>query len=260
MAQDNIDNPVCYFASDLHLGVPDKSTSLAREKKFIRWLDFVAIDATAIYLMGDVFDFWFEYRSVIPKGYARLFGKLAELSDAGIALHFFVGNHDMWCANYFLDEFNCQMHRSLLVEHCCGKRLVLAHGDGIGPGDLSYKVFKQLIRNPITTTVFQWIHPNIGIPLANLFSNTSRNAQSGHWDKDYGTQERLFQYAQEQLALTDEFTYFIFGHRHRAIQQTLYRAGNSAPAGELIVLGDWLRFDTYLRMCDTDVSLLAYQP
>ena len=152
-----------YFVSDLHLGAPNQAASKARERAFIAWLDHIAATAKAIYLMGDIFDFWFEYKTVIPKGYTRLFGKLAELSDKGIELHFFKGNHDMWVKDYFENELGIQIHANEYTFKANGKSFYLHHGDGLGPGDYKNKLLKRFFRSSLCQWLFARLHPNFGI-------------------------------------------------------------------------------------------------
>jgi len=151
-----------YFASDFHFGVPDHDRSLEREKLFVKWLDEIRVNAAEIYLMGDLFDFWFEYKTVIPRGYVRLFGKLAEITDSGIQVHLFKGNHDMWAFNYMTKELNIQLHRDPEIKKFGNKIFYLAHGDGLGPGDHGYKFIKKVFQSPVNQWLFRWIHPDLG--------------------------------------------------------------------------------------------------
>ena len=164
------ENKKIYFASDNHLGAPTPEASKEREAKFVRWLDTIKADAGAIFLLGDLFDFWFEYRTVVPKGFVRTLGKLAELRDSGIAIYFFVGNHDLWMDDYFEKELNIPVfHRPQEVESC-GKRFLIGHGDGLGPGDKGYKRMKKVFTNPFCKWLFRWLHPDIGVRLAQYLS------------------------------------------------------------------------------------------
>ena len=149
-----------YFASDLHLGVPNREKSLVREKLFVQWLDEIKNDAEAIYLVGDIFDFWFEYKKAVPKGYVRLLGKLAEISDSGIPIHIFTGNHDMWLFDYLEDEINAHIYREPIEISMKGKRFFISHGDGLGPGDNGYKLIKKIFKNKLCQWLFERIHPN----------------------------------------------------------------------------------------------------
>ena len=173
-----------YFLSDFHLGAPDATTSLEREKRITRFLTAAAADAAHIFIVGDIFDFWYEYKTVIPKGYTRLLGKLAELTDSGIPVSFFVGNHDMWMKSYFQEEMNIPVYYEPRDYSFNGKRFYVGHGDGLGPGDHSYKFIKKVFRNPFCQWLFGFLHPRIGIGLANYFSRKSR-AATGSSDEHF---------------------------------------------------------------------------
>ncbi|MCK5839474.1 MAG: UDP-2,3-diacylglucosamine diphosphatase, partial [Bacteroidales bacterium] len=159
-----------YFASDFHLGVPDHESSLVREKLFVRWLDEVRGDAGEIYLMGDIFDFWFEYKTVIPKGFVRILGKLAEITDSGIPVYLFKGNHDVWAFDYLQKEINIQLFRQPEIKLFGNKKIYLAHGDGLGPGDTGYKFLKKMFAFRPNQWLFKWLHPDIGTRLGLYFS------------------------------------------------------------------------------------------
>ena len=232
-------NKKTYFASDFHLGVDARLSSKAREKQIVRWLDTIKADAEAIYLVGDVFDFWFEYKTVVPKGYIRLLGKLVELRDQGIPIYFFTGNHDMWMFNYFEKEFNIPTYRSPITREIHGKTFFIGHGDGLGPGDYGYKFIKKVFANPVCQFLFERFHPNFGIGLANFWSGKSRaaNPDESHF---YGEdKEWLITYANKKLD-SFEADYFIFGHRHLPIDYTL-KNGKS----RYINLGEWMNFNSY---------------
>ncbi|MFT4663721.1 MAG: UDP-2,3-diacylglucosamine hydrolase [Polaribacter sp.] len=228
-----------YFASDFHLGAKGKYSSKERERQIVRWLDQIKADAEAIYLVGDVFDFWFEYATVVPKGYTRLFGKLAELSDSGISLFFFIGNHDMWMFHYFEEELGIKTFREAIQVELKGKSFYIGHGDGLGPGDHKYKMLKKVFANPICQWLFARIHPNFGIGLADFWSNQSRDAQPAETEFLGEEREWLLVYANEQLdSLNADF--FVFGHRHLPIDYTL-KNGHS----RYINLGEWMNYNSY---------------
>src|SRR5919112_2669572 len=163
-----------YFASDFHLGAPDAASSAARERRIVRWLDTVAQDAAAIYLLGDIFDFWFEYRHAVPRGFIRLQGKLAELTDAGLPVTFFTGNHDMWMFDYFTQELGIPILRHPVSQRIGNQLFHIGHGDGLGPKDHTYKVLKRVFASPVSQWLFARLHPNFGIGLANKWSRRSR--------------------------------------------------------------------------------------
>ena len=243
-----------YFASDLHLGVPNAAESLEREKKFIKWLDHIAPDTKELYLLGDVFDFWFEYKRAIPKGFARLQGKLAEFTDSGIPVHFFAGNHDMWLNNYFSEELGLIVHLEPFETELFGKKFFLAHGDGLGPGDQNYKFLKKIFRNKWLKRSFGLVHPNTGIRIAQYFSKRSRKGNAHLDQTDYGENEFLLLFSKEYLGKHPDISYFVYGHRHLPVNNEF------APGKHYINLGDWIGHNTFLQADGEGVRLLRYHP
>jgi len=242
-----------YFASDFHLGVPDYARSLEREKRIVRWLDMAAQDAARIYLVGDVFDFWFEYKHVVSKNYVRLLGKLAELSDKGIPVHFFTGNHDMWVFGYLSQEMGIQIHHKPVVHTLQGKQVYIGHGDGLGPGDHGYKFIKKLFSNPVCQWLFARIHPNTGIGMANYWSGKSRAANPAREEFKGRKNEWLVSYIEEYLQTHDKADYFVFGHRHLPIDMEIQ------PGVRYINLGDWFNWNTYAVMENGQISLRQFE-
>ena len=242
-----------YFASDFHLGVPTYEKSLEREKKVIRWLDSIKEDAAELYLMGDVFDFWFEYKTVVPKGHVRLLGKLAELSDSGIKLHYFTGNHDMWTFDYLEKEINVTIYRSPIERNYSGKDFYIGHGDGLGPGDHGYKFIKTIFASKICQWLFARLHPNFGIGIANYFSRKSRIG-TGTTDEVFRGEEKewLVIYSKEILA-KKYFDYLIFGHRHLPLDITINNKSR------YINLGDWIQYFTYGVFDGKDFELKKFE-
>lgn len=242
-----------YFISDFHLGAPDKEKSLVREKRIVRWLDMVRSDAAEIYLMGDIFDFWFEYRHAVPRGYVRLLGKLAELADSGIKLHYFTGNHDMWVFDYLPSEIGLTIYREP-VERVIGKRtFYIGHGDGLGPGDHGYKFIKKVFANKFCQWLFARLHPNFGIPLALYFSRKSRIATGTADEKFLGEEnEWLIVYSKELLS-KKHYDYLIFGHRHLPLDIKL------GSESRYINLGEWINYNTYAVFDGNDISLLKFE-
>jgi UDP-2,3-diacylglucosamine hydrolase len=238
-----------YFASDFHLGVPTEEKSREREHRVVNWLEEVSKDAEAIYLVGDMFDFWFEYRNAIPKGFVRFQGKIAELTDRGIPVHFFIGNHDMWMFDYFPKELGVQLHREPIRVDYCGKRFLIGHGDGLGPGDRGYKFIKSIFRNRFFQWCFARIHPNLGIGLANYFSRKSR-AKTGHIDEIFEGEDKewLVHYCKDYLQ-KEPIDYFIFGHRHLPLNIRLNESST------YINLGDWLKYYTYAEFDGAELEL-----
>ena len=228
-----------YFCSDNHLGSPNRNLSLEREKIFITWLDQIKIDAQAIFFLGDLFDFWFEYKKVVPKGFTRLFGKLAELSDSGIDLFFFVGNHDCWIGNYFEDELGVNVFHKKVDLNIDNYNILIGHGDGLGPGDNKYKFLKLLFRNPILKKLFSFIHPDIGISLGSFLSQKNKILSGSEKVFESEDKEMLFSYCKDVLN-TKYYHFFIFGHRHIPLELDL---GNNS---KYFNTGDWITHFSYL--------------
>ncbi len=242
-----------YFASDFHLGAPDEKTSLIREKKIVRWLDFVAQDAEAIYLVGDIFDFWFEYKHAIPKGFVRLQGKLAELSDRGIAIHFFTGNHDMWMFDYFPKELGVTMHREPIHVKRNGIKLFIGHGDGLGPGDYGYKFIKKVFASSICQWLFARLHPNFGIAVANFWSRRSRKVNGNSDEIFLGEQNEWLAIYARDILTKEHFDYFIFGHRHLPLDIQLN------DKSRYINLGAWIKDCTYACFDGSQLELKRWE-
>lgn len=242
-------NKKLYLLSDFHLGAPNAAASLEREKAVVAFLESVRHDAGRIIIAGDIFDFWFEYKKAIPRGFTRLLGKLAELTDSGIPVEVFVGNHDMWMRDYFQQELNIPVHYEPKVYEWNGKRFYIGHGDGLGPGDHGFKFIKKIFRNPLCQWLFGWLHPNLGIGLANYFSRKSRE-KTGEADAEFlgADKEWLIIYCKEVL-LKEHYDFFIFGHRHYPIDFALNERSR------YINLGDWIRNFTYASFDGQDVQL-----
>ena len=242
-----------FFASDFHLGVDGRLSSAEREKQIVRWLDSIRDEAAALYLVGDIFDFWFEYRTVVPKGHLRLLGKLAEWRDAGIPIYFFTGNHDMWMFQYFEEELGIPVHRAPIFLELGGKTFLVGHGDGLGPGDHSYKFIKRVFANPLAQWLFRWIHPDLGMALANFWSRRSRASHSDAATFLGPEKEWLAIYANEQLD-TRPADYYVFGHRHLPIDYTL-KNGKS----RYINLGDWVYHCSYAVYDGNNLQLVFFE-
>ena len=240
-----------YFASDLHLGVPNREESLKREKLFVQWLDKIKSDAEAIYLLGDIFDFWFEYKKVVPKGYVRLLGKLAEISDKGIPIHIFTGNHDMWLFDYIESEINAHIYREPIHIYLKGKYFYIGHGDGMGPGDKVYKIVKKIFQNKLCQWLFERVHPNLGISIAQYWSKKSRIANTENDRIYFGDKEWLTQFCKQKMKTID-VDYFIFGHRHLPLEIDL---GNQT---KYINLGDWITYKSYAVFDGKKLELKHY--
>jgi len=228
-----------YFSSDNHLGAPTMEQSYPREKKFVAWLDTIKQDAAAIFLLGDLFDFWIDYKTVVPKGFTRTLGKLAELSDAGIPIYFFVGNHDLWMNGYFEEELNIPVFHEPQQFTINDTSFFIGHGDGLGPGDKGYKRMKKVFTNPFCKWIFRWLHPDLGVKLGQYLSVKNKMI-SGDEDTTFLGEENewLVQYAKRKLE-TKHYDYFVFGHRHLPLEISLDK--NSQYTN----LGDWITYYTY---------------
>lgn len=243
-----------YFASDNHLGAPTRKASAKRERHFVDWLDTIKDNAAAIFLLGDLFDFWFEYKTVVPKGFTRTLGKLAELSDRGIPIYFFVGNHDMWMNSYFNEELNIPVYTEPQEFEFNGKHFLIGHGDGLGPGDRGYKFMKKIFTNPICKWLFRWLHPDIGVRIAQYFSVKSKLISGDHDVEFNGAEnEWLFQYAKDKLK-EKELNYFVFGHRHLPLEIPLN------DHSQYINLGDWISYYTYAEFDGEQLTLKNWKP
>lgn len=241
-----------FFASDFHLGVPTHDASVAREKRIVAWLDSIKNEAHTIYLLGDIFDFWFEYRHAIPKGHIRLQGKLAELRDAGIPIVFFTGNHDMWMFDYFPKELGIPVYRDPLVLEVGSQRLLIGHGDGLGPGDHTYKVLKKFFNSSFCQWLFARIHPNLGIGIANRWSKNSRLSNMKREDGYQGNEKEFLWVYCSEVEQKQHHDYYIFGHRHLPLD---------LPIGEhsrYINLGEWVNFSTYAVYDGKTVTLKTF--
>lgn len=228
-----------YFSSDNHLGAPDFEKSRPREEKYLRWLEEVRKDAAVIFHLGDLFDFWFEYKHVVPKGFVRTLGKLAEINDSGIPLHFFVGNHDLWMRDYFQKELHIPVYHEPKEFSFNGKQFLIGHGDGLGPGDKGYKRMKKVFTNPVAQWFFRWLHPDLGVPLGKYMSVENKMI-SGEEDAKFLGEENewLAQYAKRKLE-SKHYDYFVFGHRHLPME---IQVGKNST---YFNLGDWVSHFTY---------------
>jgi UDP-2,3-diacylglucosamine hydrolase len=249
----NSDPKKIYFASDQHFGIPDAASSKLREKKFISWLDEVKTDAKAIFLLGDLFDFWFEYKTVVPRGFIRVLGKIAELKDSGIPIYFFVGNHDLWMIDYFETELGIPVYRHPKEFVFDEKTFLIGHGDGLGPGDKGYKRMKKVFAHPLSKWFYRWLHPDIGVKLAQYLS-TKNKLISGQEDIKFLGEENewLAQYAKRKLE-QKHYDYFLFGHRHLPME---IQVGKNS---KYINTGDWISHFTYAVFDGNELTLKTYQ-
>lgn len=242
-----------YFASDQHFGAPTPELSFPREQKFVAWLDEVKKDAEAIFLVGDLFDFWFEYKTVVPKGFVRVLGKLAEIRDSGIPIYFFVGNHDLWMEDYFQKELNIPVFYDNQEYTFGDKTFLVGHGDGKGPGDMGYKRMKKVFTNPVSKWLFRWLHPDIGVGLAQYLS-VKNKLISGDEDVTFLGEDKewLILYSKRKLE-TKHYNYLVFGHRHLPMKVTV------GENSEYVNLGDWITYFTYGVFDGENFEIKKYQ-
>jgi UDP-2,3-diacylglucosamine hydrolase len=242
-----------YFASDVHLGLYPYERSRDREKIFVSWLDQIKNDATELYLLGDIFDYWYEYKKVVPRGFTRTLGKLAEISDSGIPIHFFTGNHDVWVFDYLADEIGVILHRDPVSVELEGKKFFLAHGDGLGPGDFGFKLLKWAFRNKVLQWLYSHLHPNFTMRFAHWWSRKSRYSK-GIAEAFQGEEKELqLLFAKEKLK-KEHFDYFVFGHRHVPMDIKLNE--NS----RMINLGEWIFSYTYAVFDGVEMKLNWFNP
>ena len=242
-----------FFLSDFHLGAPNAADSLIREKRILSFLSVIEQDAEEIFILGDMFDFWFEYKYVVPKGFVRLLGKLASMVDNGIKIHFFVGNHDMWMKDYFQKELNIDVYFEPYDFLLKGKKFLIGHGDGLGPGDKGYKFIKKIFRHPISQWSFGMLPPVMGMGLANYFSRKSK-AQPGTTNEVYQGEDKewLVSYCKERL-VQKHYDYFVFGHRHLPLDIVL------ANQSRYINLGDWIQYFSYAEFDGEKLELKYFK-
>jgi UDP-2,3-diacylglucosamine hydrolase len=233
------DGKKIYFASDFHLGIPDEARSLKRERKIIQWLESIRHDAHAIYLLGDIFDFWFEYRHTIPKGFIRFQGKLAELRDAGIAIYFFTGNHDMWMFDYFPSQLQIVVYRQPQLLEINQHKILVGHGDGLGPGDHAHKILKKVFESRWCQWLFHWLHPSVGMAIAHRWSKSSRLANQKREEYFKGDENEFLLIYCREMEKRMHHDFYVFGHRHLPLD---------LPAGErsrYINTGEWVNYTSY---------------
>ncbi|MBS1486405.1 MAG: UDP-2,3-diacylglucosamine diphosphatase [Bacteroidetes bacterium] len=241
-----------YFASDFHLGTPDAETSLVREKKIVSWLNQIQDDAQAVFLLGDIFDFWFEYKRAIPKGFIRFQGKLAELRDRNIPIFFFTGNHDMWLFDYFEKELGIKVFRHPIEVQVNEKKILVGHGDGLGDGDRWYMVLKKFFNSSTCQWLFARIHPNTGIAIAQYWSRKSRISNNRKGEKFNGEEnEYLLKYCRE-IEQKSHHDFYIFGHRHLPLD---LKVNNQS---RYINLGEWVHFSPYFELGTEQAELKSF--
>ncbi|TAE49217.1 MAG: UDP-2,3-diacylglucosamine diphosphatase [Cytophagia bacterium] len=244
-----------FFASDFHLGAPDFDTSLTREKKIIRWIEKNENEIGVLFLVGDIFDFWFEYKSAVPKGYTRLLGKIATLTDKNIPVYFFTGNHDLWMFQYFEKELGVKVLHQPTSFKINDTKFHIGHGDGLGDGDYGYKWLKILFTSRLAQWLFGWLHPNIGVGLASYLSRKSRakNLKKGVDNRFFGNQEWILGYC-EQIETKNKHDFYVFGHRHLPIDWTMKN-----NKSRYINLGEWFYYDSFASFDGNNLVLEAFE-
>lgn len=242
-----------YFISDLHFGTPDATSSRVRELKFVQWMEEVSVDAAEVFIVGDLFDFWHEYGTVVPKGFVRVQAAIAKAVDAGIKVSLFTGNHDLWQNDYFEKELGVTLYREPIERTWNGKQFLIGHGDGLGPGDHGYKFMKKVFTNPLCQWLFKWLHPDLGMKLAGYFSYKSRYANGTIPMESFQGEDKewLIQYCKRKLQ-SKAYHYFIFGHRHLPID---FKFNEDC---RYINTGDWLSYYTYAVFDGTTLELKTY--
>ena len=237
-----------YFASDFHLGLPTGSPPVEREKKVVSWLNSIAPDAKEIYLLGDIFDFWWEYKLVVPRGFTRFLGTISTITDSGIPVHFFTGNHDMWVGDYLSSECGIIIHTTPFTTLFNGKKFHLAHGEGLGTKNTGYKILLSIFRNKPLQVMYSSLHPSIGVGIGHKWSLNSRLGK-GITKEFLGEEEEdLIRYARSVLE-NDKIDYFIFGHRHLA------KTYNLQNETEIVFLGDWIKNGSYAEWNGNKLTL-----
>jgi UDP-2,3-diacylglucosamine hydrolase len=237
-----------FFASDFHLGLDAGTNPADREKRVIRWLNSVAPGAREIFLLGDVFDFWWEYKKVVPRGFTRFLGTISSITDTGLPVHFFRGNHDMWIGRYLEEECGIIIHSGPFITNLDGKVFYLAHGEGLGTRSFGYKALLALFRNRPMQRLYSALHPSVGMSIGHRWSLSSRLGKGMHLDFLGEEKEDLFRHSKKILE-SEKIDYFIYGHRHLPLTYRL-------PQGAIItILGDWIMKDSYAEWNGSELLL-----
>lgn len=230
-----------YFLSDAHLGSRALEHRRTHERRLVSFLDKIKHEAAAVYLLGDIFDYWYEYKYVVPKGFTRLLGKISELTDMGIEVHFFIGNHDIWCKDYFVEECGMILHKRPMTVELYGKEFYLAHGDGLGDKSLGFRLMRALFHSKTAQMLFSAIHPRWTMELGLSWSKHSRLKRADGKEPDYMGEDKepLVLYTKEYLKTHPGINFFIYGHRHIMLDLMLSRDSR------IVILGDWINDFSY---------------
>jgi UDP-2,3-diacylglucosamine hydrolase len=235
-----------FFISDVHLGLQSRSEEKAKARRLVAFLEHVAQCGERLFIVGDLFDTWFEYRTVIPKGFHRILTKLEDLTEHGLEVHYLAGNHDFWMLDYFSLELRVQTHRDPITTIVQGKKILLHHGDGLAAGDSGYRFLKRVLRNPVNVWLYRWIHPDIGIALARSSSKKSRHYTSG---KSYGDDDGMIRFAHDRIH--EGYDIVIMGHRHDPLLKAI-------EGGIYVNLGDWITHNTYAELTEAELHLRTW--
>ena len=243
-----------YFASDAHFGNRFLDDPMMAEKKMVHWLDCIKDDAQAVYFLGDMFDYWYEYKYVVPKGHVRFLGKLAELSDRGIEIHLFIGNHDIWMFDYLPDEIGAVVHQGPLTIDLLGKRFLLAHGDEVGKRKFGFRFLQAMFRNKVCQFFYAGIHPRWTFGFARQWSLSSRkkgmHTLTVNPRKPAGY---LIDFAKTYLQTHPDIAFFIFGHCHIPLDTAL------SPTSRLLIAGEWMTHFSYIQWDGNQLSLNQFE-
>ncbi|HOI27613.1 MAG TPA: UDP-2,3-diacylglucosamine diphosphatase [Paludibacteraceae bacterium] len=243
-----------YFASDAHLGLDVIENPLDSERRLVRWLDSIKKDASSLFLLGDMFDYWFEYKYVVPKGFTRFLGKLGELSDMGVKIYIFIGNHDIWMFDYLPKEIGAVVVREPMTIELMGKKFFLAHGDGLGDPNKMFRFIRRFFRNKLCQRLYKGINPWFTIPLGQTWSRHSRSSKLGSEEESYLGEDReyLVKFAKED-AKTNNVDYYIFGHRHIMLDLAM------ADKKRVVILGDWITNFSYASFDGSELRLSVFE-
>lgn len=243
-----------YFASDMHFGSDILENPLDTERRFVRWLNTIKEDAKALYLLGDVFDFWFEYKKVVPKGFTRFLGKIAEMHDNGTEIHFFTGNHDIWAFDYLPKEIGAIIHKEALVTEIEGKRFFIAHGDGLGDESWSFRFLRSIFHNRFCQFLFSHFPSGWGVGFGYWWSRHNRNKSLTHPTPYMGEdKEHLIIFAKQYIQTHPDIDYFIFGHRHILLDLMLNKKSR------IMIIGDWMEYFSYAVFDGKEISLEQFE-
>lgn len=243
---------ITYFISDLHLGATYLPDSGAYERRVVRWLESIKDEAKALYMLGDILDYWYEYRTVVPRGYIRFFGALARLADSGVEIYWFIGNHDIWLFDYLRDEIGLTVIDGYLVKEIDGKKFFMSHGDGLGKLKPSFKFIRSLFRNKVCQKLYSGIHPRWTIPFALNWSTHSRNFNEEIPQFEGPEHESLITFSKEYLKTHPDINYFVYGHKHVLVDYPI------SPSSEVVILGDWIHHFSYGKWDGKEFKLLSF--